>query len=285
MAVRADVAGHQPEPGADEPGGGVERRHLVQHAEDRFVERDIDHLPACLLAAAEREQRADGAIEAGDVVGKRGGARRQRRPAGDAGEMSEAAEGVRNAGEARAVLVGASLAVARDAHQHQAGVHGLQLVRPQAPLLHGAGPEILAEDVGLGDEALEERSTLGLAEVEGDGLLVALLREPSIAVAALAGRPEFAQRIARPRLLDLDDLGAELAEDGGCERPSDEGRKVDDADAMERQLLRHSGRKRRSGRHVNRRRGRRAIRRAGYQNCSLWVRRSSSWVQALRGWR
>ena len=203
--------------------------------------------------------------------------------------MSEAAEGVRNAGEAGAVPVRAGLAVARDAHQHEAGVHGLQLVRPQAPLLHGAGPEILAEDVGLGDEALEEGSALGLAEVEGDRLLVALLGEPGVAIAARTRRAELAERVAQPRLLDLDDLGAELAEDGRGERPGDEGRKVDDADAVERQLLGllgHSGRKRRSGRQVNRRRrAGHAIRRAQYQNCSLWVRRSSSWVQALRGWR
>ena len=152
--------------------------------------------------------------------------------------MSEAAEGVRDASEAGAVLVGPGLAVAGNPHQHQAGIHGLQLVRPQAPLLHGAGAKILAEDVGLGDEALEKGRAFGLAQVEGDGLLVALLREPGVTVAPRTRGAELAERIAEPRLLHLDDLGAELAEDGRGEGPGDEGRKVDDTDALERQLLR-----------------------------------------------
>ena len=75
VTVRADIAGHQTEPGTDEAGGGEERRHLVEHPEDRFVECDVDHLSAGFLAAAQRHQRADGAVEAGDVVGERGGAR------------------------------------------------------------------------------------------------------------------------------------------------------------------------------------------------------------------
>ena len=156
-----------------------------------------------------------------------------------------------DAGEAGAVLVGAFLSVARDAHHDEVGVDGLERVGPQAPLLHGARPEILAQDIGLGDQPLEERRALGLAQVEGDRLLVALLREPGVAVAPLAGRAELAQRVAEPRLLDLDDLGAELAEHGGGKRPRDEGREVDNPDAVERKLLRHRGRKRRLGPHVN----------------------------------
>ena len=150
---------------------------------------------------------------------------------------------------------------------------------PRPHVLQRTGAKILAQDVGLGGQALQQRRALGPAQVEGDRLLVALFREPGIAVAALAGGAELAQRVALAGLLDLDDLGAELAEDGGGEGPGDEGREVDDADAVERQLVGHGGRKRRSGRHVNRRR------RARDQYRSLWVRRSSSWVQALRGWR
>ena len=173
-------------------------------------------------------------------------------PPGDAGQVRQPAEGVGNAGEAGAVPIGAVLAVAGDAHQHQAGVDCLELLWPEPPFLQRAWSKILAQDVGLGDEPLEERRPLWLAQVEGDRLLVALLREPGIAVAALARRAELAQRVAEAGLLDLDDLGAELAEDGGGERPGDEGREVDDSDAVERQRCGHGARKRRLGPHVNR---------------------------------
>ena len=117
-----------------------------------------------------------------------------------------------------------------------AGLTAFSASGPRPHFSSVPGREILAEDVGGSDQAPEEGRALRLAQVEGDGLLVALLGEPGVAVAALARAAELAQRVAEPRLLDLDDLGAELAEDGGGERPGDEGREVDDADAAQRQL-------------------------------------------------
>ena len=123
MGRRVDRA--RPHALAHEAGVGIGWRKLVEHAQDRLVEADVDHLAASGgVAGAQREQRAERPVKPREVIGEGGRARRHRRAVGHAREVGEAAEGVCDAGEARPLAVRAGLAVARDAHHDQALVDG-----------------------------------------------------------------------------------------------------------------------------------------------------------------
>ena len=97
-------------------GGG----QLVEDAEDRLVEADVDELPAPRhVASAQREHDAERTVESRQVVGDGGGAGRYRWPVGIAGEIRQPAEGIADAPEAWPRTVGPRLAEAGDAHHHQ----------------------------------------------------------------------------------------------------------------------------------------------------------------------
>ena len=109
-----------------------------------------------------------------------------------------------------------------------------QHVVTQAPLLQRARPEVLDDDVGALDEVQEQVAARGLAQVQGDGFLVAGVHRPEEVVAVEFGLPPGAQRVRRARRLDLDDLGAHVAEQPARERPGDQRADLDDADAVQR---------------------------------------------------
>src|SRR4030095_4847134 len=68
-------------------------------------------------------------------------------------------------------------------------------------------------------------------EVERDAPLVPVDGGERRAHAVLAA--ENAQVIAERRPLDLDDVGAEVGEEGGAIRPRDHPREIEDADTLE----------------------------------------------------
>ena len=107
------------------------------------------------------------------------------------------------------------------------------------PLLERAGPEVLDEHVGGRREPAEEVLALGRAQVERDALAAAAFDRPeqrvlAVGVAGVDERPDLAHEVAAARLLDLDDLGALLAEQPGAERRGDARAEVEHAQARER---------------------------------------------------
>ena len=89
---------------------------------------------------------------------------------------------------------------------------------------------------------MSERSTrsrnsvaaLGLAQVQRHGLLVARVHRPEEVMPVEFGLPPGAQRVRRAGRLDLDDLGAHVAEQPARERTRDQGADLDHADAVQR---------------------------------------------------
>ena len=216
---------------------GVGDGHLVEVAEDRLVERDVDVLArAGPLRRPQRHQHAEGAVGPREVVAEGRRARHEGRPARLAREVAEPAEGVGDPGEPRVARLGAGLPEPGDADHHELRVHLAQVLPPDPPPLQGPGAEVLDEHVGLGDEPLQEVGAGRLPEVEGDRLLVPRLLEPDEAVAGVARArgPEAAERVADPRLLDLDDLRPELREEGAAEGRGEEGRDVEDPHPVHR---------------------------------------------------
>src|SRR6266849_3558506 len=81
-------------------------------------------------------------------------------------------------------------------------------------------------------EPPEPLLALGLTHVEGDAALVAVDEQPPQGDAVLLPA-EAAQGVAT-RVLDLEDVRAEVAEERGDHRPGEEGGDVDDLEARER---------------------------------------------------
>src|SRR5262245_15105545 len=101
------------------------------------------------------------------------------------------------------------------------------------PLLHRARAEILGQDVGAASESSDERLALRLTQVAGDRSLVPALDEPHVRDARCQLVPEPPEIVADTRLLDLDDLGAQLAEQRTTEGRGDERREVQRDQALE----------------------------------------------------
>src|SRR3989441_9278977 len=96
-----------------------------------------------------------------------------------------------------------------------------------------SGPEVVQDDVGGRREPEQRAASGGLLEIEDQAALVPVAGEVERAHAGVSGRPEAARRVAFGGL-DLDDVGAQVAQ--GLRGPGAEhdGRDVEDADAYER---------------------------------------------------
>ena len=228
--ARHDVAGAL----ADETEHVEFRNHAFHHGEDRLVEGDVDHLTlsAVDLAVSQRHQRADHAPQGGDRVAD-GNPGANRRAVLEAGNVAQSAHRLADRAEARLVLVGAGLAEARQAHHHQARVQRVEDIPAQAELFQYAGAEVLDQDVGIAEQAFQDRLALGVLEIEGQGFLVACLNEPPQRGAFVELAP-LAQWVAAVGRLDLDHFGAELGADPRGERAGDQGAELDHLQAGQR---------------------------------------------------
>ena len=92
----------------------------------------------------------------------------------------------------------------------------------EAPLLHRAGAEVLEHDVGARGQLGGDPLALGLAQVERDAALVAGEDRPPQAVVVVAQAAPVAHRVADARRLDLDHVGAEVAEQRAGERAGEQ---------------------------------------------------------------
>ena len=171
--------------------------------------------------------------ERADAVGQ--AERRQgRRAVGPAGDRGEPAHRLGERAEAGARRVGPDLAEPGDARDDQPRVDLVQPLGRQAPALEGAGPEVLDEHVGArrpGGSSSSAPASVSRARVIGP--LVAAEARPPQGDAVLR-RAVGARGIGLAGVLDLDDVGAEVAEDRGGERAGEQGGDVDDPHPGER---------------------------------------------------
>ncbi len=226
---------------ADEAGLVVFGDQRFHHREHSLVDRRIDDLaPAGLLAVMQRRQRAHAGERRGErVADADADARRRRRRIAD--DIAQAAHRLADRAEAGAVRVRAGLAVARDPDHDQARVDRRERRVIQAPFLHRAGPEVLEQEIGLRDQFLQHVLAGALAQVERDRLLVAGDdRPPQRRIAVLLPSPN-AHRIALIRRLDLDDLGAHVAEQLTAERPREQRAEFQDAQVGQGAVLEFDG--------------------------------------------
>ena len=104
--------------------------------------------------------------------------------------------------------------------------------------------QVRDEDVGASHQVARDVGPSSTAKVERDRLLAARRQNPAVVVRAVRQRPELRQvavGIADLRVLDVHDIGAEVAEDRTCRRPEYERREFDDAHAHRADICRSSG--------------------------------------------
>jgi hypothetical protein len=144
--------------------------------------------------------------------------------------------------ERRIAALGALGPVAGRVRVDQARVARAQVVRAEAEPVGDALAEVLHEHVGDRGEPVHDLARLGLLEIEREALLVAVVRlEVEVQLGLLArDRDDPTARVAAFLVLELDHLGAEVAEHRARHRTLLPDGPVDHAQAFERHRHRES---------------------------------------------
>ena len=181
-----------------------ERHHGLEH-------RDFDELPAPgLLARVQRGEDRLRRHEPAGLVAEDG--RRVARLAGQlVHQAGDAAQTLDDVVIGRPPAVGPVLAPAMDAGIDQPRVALGERVRAKPQRLELLRPDVVHEHVGLIDHAQQHVARLRALQVEHDAPLVAVDPHEQRGHVAAHARPGVARGVALRRL-DLDDVGAEIAQ-------------------------------------------------------------------------
>ena len=166
-------------------------------------------------------------------------------PSAAPGEAHDPAQALRQIVVAGARGVGAGLAEAGDRAVDQPRELGAQLLVAQAVAGEVADLEILDQHVAAGQQAPDQGLALAAGDVDRDRALVAVGAEIVGALRGRAllaldvGRPPFAGVVAGTRPLDLDDVGAEVAQQLRAARARQDPGQVQHANPSQRLRRRH----------------------------------------------
>lgn len=206
-------------------GGGQEP------VDDGIDHRHVNILPfAGLGTLEERDEDVQGGeggpAEVGDLCAGGDGA-----AFGCAGQTEQAANGEVVEVVARAVGVGAGLAVAGEGAVDDPGVDGFDRFVANTPFVHTAGFEGFDDDVGGLGEVEEDVAALLVAVVEGEGLFAPVEHVKHRHAAEF--RRGFAGVVSQERGFDFDHFRAQVGEEAGGVGAGEEAGEVEDAEGVE----------------------------------------------------
>ena len=227
----------------------VERQRVLEHPRDAVDLRVLDEGPLSgdVVPPVEGREDRDGGHHAAPVV--RQPDRVLGRRATPVGGLTRDPEGAAH-GLAENVVRGPDATGAPSAESAEplvddARVDLLEVLIPDSPAVERSGPEVLDHHVRLGRELQHGLLRLRPVEVESDELLVRVgpeeaearprLRHPpgEREEERLVERGRVTHRLAAPRRLDLDDLGAQLGEVARAGGAEDVLRAGEDAIALQ----------------------------------------------------
>src|SRR3989454_4616306 len=225
------------------------RRQIPRKTEDQqghggVVDRDIDEFAAArAVSSPERCEEAQRRIESAREVGDRH-ARDRGSPSVEApGDGQQAGERLEVDVVPREIFVRPILAVSREGAVDQLRIPHREGIVVRAQTSHDAGPELLHDDVRAACEFSEDFLPLDGLQVDRERTLPAVHHREGIRDLVDEWRHR-SHVVAELRVLDLDDVRAEVAQELRAERPREEAREIQDRDALEGR--RHGGSKSRS---------------------------------------
>ena len=204
------------------------------HRQRAAQQRDLDRLPtACLLAAVEGRRHAVG-DQGGAVVVDHGAVQHFGRTVGLGLGGAHAGHRLQHLVVAGVARHRADRAITGHGAIDQARVDRRQRGEVDTQALGHARPEVVDQHVGLAHQAQQDLVAGGFLQVQAQAALVAVDAQEG---AAFAGqrRRVLAQVVAFGRL-DLDDVGAHVAQEGAAIGAGDVGAQVQDLDAGQRQV-------------------------------------------------
>lgn len=135
--------------------------------------------------------------------------------------------------EASAAGIGAGLPETGDGAVDDARVGVADGLVTQAQTGGGAGPPVLDHDLGLRGQAARHGETVEGLEIDDDAALVAVDGHEGRRLTGQMGSAR-AHLVAVTGPLDLDDIGAEVAEEHGAVRPGELTGEIENTQAVER---------------------------------------------------
>ena len=202
--------------------GSQRPRHLLRHvvAGDGVLQQghlavehgQVEVAAAPGLAGSRQGRQEPDAGEEGGAQICRGRTDPHRRLTGQARDRRQPAHGLHDHVVRRPVGVRPALAETGDRGVHHAGVARRDPLVVEAEALHGAGAEVLDEDLALFHQVHGQPGPPRRAQIEGDGLLAAV---DARVVGADPGDEgsEVPRLVAAARQFHLDHLGAEVGQD------------------------------------------------------------------------
>ena len=157
--------------------------------------------------------------------------RAQRRPAGYAGEGTDATHAERHAVVARLVTLRAVLSETRNRRINDRRVERAHRLVAETHLGGSAGQEVLDDHIGARRQDQREIAALGFFQVDRDAALVPVHRREGRADAVLAA--DVAHVVASTRPLDLDHIRAEIGEQHSAIGSRDDARQIENLDSFE----------------------------------------------------
>ncbi len=227
-------------------------RHVIDQHELRhgLEHRQLDRLALAGAVALDQGREDDmDRVEADDAIGDRQRHIARLAAADAADQPGDRRDALDEIVIGRPARIGPALAVAHQAHIDDPRIGRAHLGGPEVEPAHRRRADVVDEDVGAPAQFQHGRPAGRLLHVEHHAALIAIDLQIDRAHAGTAHRAAGAHDVARGRL-DLDHVGAVIAEDLGRERTHQHGRHVDDAHALERAagccaflgLIGHAGR-------------------------------------------
>src|SRR5215469_4300714 len=171
-----------------------------------------------------REDSGEVGLDCGRVLAH-GRTATERRPIGTACKLHQPTHRIFGDFLGLVIRVRSALAKILDGCHDHAGLESMHRIEPKPKTLHDPGREVLDQDVSIANQVRKDFPSFRRVDIERDALLSRVEPQkrdaPLPSLDSLVKGTDFAQAVAGPRFLNLDDFGTETSHQLGTERPGE----------------------------------------------------------------